>query len=92
MAKNHVGENALQRLLRGVKGLNAELIRPGESKRIELRLNTADGEDAAELIFIEPPFMASRLIGGSLEEIESFLAASPLARILAARADGEKES
>jgi hypothetical protein len=90
MAKNHVGENAVQRLLRGVNGLNQELIRPGESKRIELRLNTAPGE-AAVLILIEPPFVESRLLGGTLEDVEEYLMASPLNRILLSRADGEKE-
>lgn len=89
MAKNHVGENAVQRLLRQLKGLNQELIRPGESKRIELRLDTS-GADTGELIFIDAPFVESRLVGGPLAAIEEFLMASPLERILMARADGEK--
>lgn len=90
MQKNHVGENAVQRLLRGLKGLNQQLIPPTSGGRIELRLDTAGAEvvPMARLIYIDEASRGQRLIGGTLEEIEEFIQMSPLERLLAVRADG----
>lgn len=90
-AKNHVGENAVQRLLRQLKGLNRELVEEGRARWIELRLD-ANGLDVGELVVLEREDASAttgqRLFGGTMEEIEAFLTAGPLDRLLAARADG----
>lgn len=87
--KNHVGENAVQRMVRLLKGLNQELVKDGETERIELRINV--GQDTGELVYIDIAKLVEvrRLIAGPLEVIEEFLAASPLERLLMVRADGE---
>lgn len=87
--KNHVGENAVQRMVRLLKGLNQELVKDGEIERIELRLNV--GQDTGELVYIDNAKLVEvrRLIAGPLEIIEAFLAAGALERLLMVRADGE---